>query len=96
VLHYGRVSSRANVAFSAPNVAIGYVHYFRKGGSSRVSLLVYKSLVTIDAPLQLFGKMLQAGVRLVCGRTTKAKKSWLAAQGVWHFLRGDLIQFWKA
>jgi GT2 family glycosyltransferase len=96
VLHYGRVSSRANVAFSAPNVAIGYVHYFRKAGSGRAALLLYKALVTLDAPVQLLGKALQACVRLACGRPAKAKKSWLAARGVWHFLRGDLLQFWKA
>ncbi len=96
VLHYGRVASRANVAFSAPNVAIGYVHYFRKAGSGRAALVLYKALVTLDAPVQLVGKMLQACVRLACGRPAKAKKSWLAARGVWHFLRGDLLQFWKA
>lgn len=96
VLHYGRVSSRANVGFSAPNVAIGYVHYFRKCGVSRPALWLYKSLVTLDAPVQLLAKLLQGSWRRVTGRPDKAQKSWLAAQGVWRFLRNELIRFWRA
>ena len=96
VLHYGRVSSRANVGFSAPNVAIGYVHYFRKSGVSRPALWLYKSLVTVDAPVQLFGKLLQGSWRQLTGRPDKAHKSWLAAQGVWRFLRDELLRFWQA
>ena len=96
VVHYGRVASRANTAFSAPNVTIGYVHYFRKAGVSRPAMLLYKTLVTVDAPVQLIGKLLQAGWRRLQGRTTKARKSWLAACGIWHFLSAELIPFWRA
>jgi hypothetical protein len=96
ILHYGRVSSRANVGFSAPNVAIGYVHYFRKCGASRAALVAYKVLVTVDAPVQIALKAVQAGLRLVRGRPAKARKSWLAATGVWHFMTGELVRFWKA
>ncbi|MCZ2343582.1 MAG: hypothetical protein LC104_17580 [Bacteroidales bacterium] len=96
VLHYGRVSSRANVGFSAPNVAIGYVHYFRKAGSGRVSLLLYKVLVTLDAPVQITFKLTQAIWRTLTGRPEKARKSLLAARGVWHFLTRELYRFWRA
>ena len=96
VLHYGRVSSRANVGFSAPNVAIGYVHYFRKAGAGRLPLLAYKALVTVDAPVQIAAKLVQGGWRRLTGRPTKAAKSWLAARGVWHFLTGELTRFWRA
>ncbi len=96
VLHYGRVSSRANVGFSAPNVAIGYVHYFRKAGVGRVPLLTYKALVTIDTPVQIGLKLFEAGCRLATGRPTKARKSLLAARGLWHFFRGELPRFWRA
>ncbi len=96
VLHYGRVSSRANISFSAPNVAIGYVHYFRKAGVSRPALWAYKALVTVDAPLQLVGKLLQGAIRSARGRTTKARKSWLAARGHWCFIRAELPSFWRA
>ena len=96
ILHYGRVSSRANVAFSAPNVAVGYVHYFRKAGAGRASLLLYKLLVTVDTPVQIVAKVAQAAVRAARGRPDKAAKSWLAARGLWHFLSGELGRFWRA
>ncbi len=96
ILHHGRVSSRANVGFSAPNVAIGYVHYFRKSGAGRPALVVYKMLVTVDTPVQIAAKVFQAGTRFATGRWWKAKKSWLAAKGLAHFFRNDLVRFWKA
>ena len=96
VVHHGRVSSRKNIGFAAPNVAIGYVRYFRKAGASRAALAVYKSLVTIDAPVQYVGKLLQGAVRYAGGRRAKATKSWLAARGLWHFMRNELVRFWKA
>ena len=96
ILHYGRVSSRANVSFSAPNVAIGYVHYFRKAGASRTMLFVYKALVTVDAPVQMGLKLIQGAARRLRGRTEKATKSFLAARGLWHFMTGELASFWRA
>jgi GT2 family glycosyltransferase len=96
VVHHGRVSSRKNIGFAAPNVAIGYVRYFRKAGASPVALRVYKALVTVDAPVQCAGKLLQGAVRYVTGRREKAHKSWLAARGLWHFMRHELVRFWKA
>jgi len=96
ILHYGRVSSRANVSFSAPNVAIGYVHYFRKAGASRLALITYKLLVTLDTPVQLGLKAIQAAARRLRGRKEKAQKSWLAARGLWYFLTGELVSFWRA
>ena len=96
ILHYGRVSSRANVSFSAPNVAIGYVHYFRKAGVGRTSLFIYKLFVTIDAPLQISAKLTQWATRMVRGKRVKAGKSLLAAKGIGHFIRNELTRFWKA
>jgi N-acetylglucosaminyl-diphospho-decaprenol L-rhamnosyltransferase len=96
ILHYGRAASRANVSFSAPNVAVGYVHYFRKAGVGTAALFAYKLLVTVDAPFQIAGKLAQAALRLLRGRPAKAKKSWLAAKGLWHFATGELAAFWRA
>jgi N-acetylglucosaminyl-diphospho-decaprenol L-rhamnosyltransferase len=96
VLHYGRVSSRANVGFSGPNVAIGYVHYFRKAGVNSVALFVYKCLVTLDAPVQLLAKLVQYSVRSIVGRKAKAAKSLLVAKGLMHFIRAELVSFWRA
>jgi N-acetylglucosaminyl-diphospho-decaprenol L-rhamnosyltransferase len=96
VVHHGRASSRKNIGFAAPNVAIGYVHYFRKAGASSAALGVYKALVTLDAPVQCAGKLLQGAWRFARGKRAKATKSWLAARGLWHFMRHEMVRFWKA
>jgi GT2 family glycosyltransferase len=96
ILHLGRAASRLNVSFAAPNVAIGYVHYFRKAGVSPLGLLTYKALVTLDAPVQIVGKALQGVVRYARGDREKAAKSWQAAAGVWHFVKAELVRFWRA
>jgi GT2 family glycosyltransferase len=96
IVHYGRVAGRQNIDFAAPNVAIGYVHYFRKAGARRAQLLAYKALVTLDAPLQLGLKLVESGVRRAFGRKGDAEKSLIAARGLWAFLRRELLRFWKA
>ncbi len=96
VVHYGRVSSRKNIGFAAPNVAIGYVHYFRKAGATPTALALYKLCVTADAPVQCVAKCGQGLLRLIRGRTDKARKSFLAACGLWHFMSHELVRFWKA
>jgi GT2 family glycosyltransferase len=96
IIHYGRMSGRSNIHFAAPNVAIGYVHYFRKAGASRPALVVYKALVTIDAPVQLGLKLAEAGWRYATGQPEKARKSLTAARGLWAFFRHELLRFWKA
>lgn len=96
VIHHGRVSSRANVGFVAPNVATGYVQFFRKTGVGAWPLFWYKLAVTLDAPVQLIGKSTEALGRWLKGRRTNARRSWAAARGVWAFLRHELVRFWKA
>ena len=96
IIHYGRAAGRANVHFAAPNVAIGYVHYFRKTGSSRGALFAYKTLVTADAPVQIAQKLVEAAWRYASGQRVQARKSLLAVRGLWAFLRHELVRFWKA
>jgi len=96
VLHHGRVSSRANIGFAAPNVAIGYVRYFRKAGERPLALFMYKLLVTVDTPLQLLGKLAEGTARQWRGRRDKAAKSWNTAEGLWRFLRYELVRFWRS
>ena len=76
IVHYGRVSSRANMGSSAPNVAIGYVHYFRKAGARPAALLVYKLLVTADAPVQIVGNLRGACGWPAAGRRSRRKVGW--------------------
>lgn len=96
ITHYGRVSSRLNVRYSSPNVAIGFVRYLRKSGTPSKMLLLYKLIITLDAPLHMFLKLLEAAYRQLGGRRSKAAKSLLVASGVWHFLFRGLWRFWRA
>jgi N-acetylglucosaminyl-diphospho-decaprenol L-rhamnosyltransferase len=96
VIHHGRVSSRANVPFVAPNVATGYVQFFRKTGVGTWPLFWYKLAVTLDAPVQLVGKIMEAAARWFTGQRMNARRSWAAARGVWAFLRHELVRFWSA
>ncbi|HJZ89343.1 MAG TPA: glycosyltransferase family 2 protein [Gemmataceae bacterium] len=97
IVHFGRVSSRQNVTFAAPNLMIGYVRYFRKSGVSRLGLLGYKLVFTLDAPLQLAGKSAQyLWRRLTKAEPAKAEKSRLALCGGWRFLTRELGRFWRA
>jgi GT2 family glycosyltransferase len=96
ITHVGRAAGRSNIRFAAPNVAIGYVHYFRKAGASRAALTAYKALVTLDAPLHLGLKLFEAACRYATARPAKAKKSLLAARGLWAFMRHELGRFWQA
>jgi GT2 family glycosyltransferase len=96
ILHFGRASSRLHAGFAASHLAIGWVRYFRKTGHGRLLLLAYKTAVTLDAPLQLTVKSLQAAWRWLSLRPAAAKRSWLVAQGAWHFMTRGFVAFWRA
>lgn len=96
ILHYGRVSTRQHIGFASAHMAIGFLKYLRKSGSSRPGLLAYKLVVTLDAPVQLVGKGLQYLWRCLRGDKAKAEKSLLAVRGWSHFLRRGLLPFWAA
>jgi GT2 family glycosyltransferase len=95
ITHFGRASTRQNIAFAAPRIAVGFVRYLRKSGASETELLCYKVVTTLDAPLQLLVKGVQWLVRQLAGRRDRAAKSLLAMRTLWHFMRG-LPAFWRA
>jgi N-acetylglucosaminyl-diphospho-decaprenol L-rhamnosyltransferase len=96
VIHHGRLSSRSNVTFAAPNLLIGYVHFFRKLGVPPAAVFIYKLAITLDAPVQILTKFGQFLWRRLIGRPDKAEKSRQAYRGLWHFLRYELGRFWRA
>jgi GT2 family glycosyltransferase len=96
ILHYGRISTRQHIGFASSHMAVGFLRYLRKRGYSRATLVLYKILVTLDAPVQLAGKYLQYLWRRARGRRTKAEKTFLALRGLGHFLTKGLVPFWKA
>ena len=96
IIHHGRLSSRENIVFSAPNLLIGYILFFRMQGTPRILILVYKIAVTLDIPFQLVAKSFQYLLRLVRGQKEKARKSRLAVKGMWRFATRDLFRFWRS
>ena len=96
IIHHGRLSSRSNVTFAAPNLLIGYVHFFRKTGFSRAAIFAYKFVLTVDTPLRMLVKSTQYLWRRLTGRRKEADRSRLAARGMLHFLLKDLGRFWRA
>ncbi len=95
ILHYGSVSTRQN-PWASTQIAIGFLQYFRKTGTSRLGLGLYKLAVTLDAPVQGLLKIVQALGRFLCGQQKKARKSLVAARAWGHFLLRGLVPFWKA
>ena len=96
VVHYGRMSSKANRGYVTANVETGYVLYLRKAGHGRLCLAIYKLLVTLDTPIQLALRCAQLAARTLTRRPTDAAKSRESAIGLWHFLTRDLGRFWRA
>jgi N-acetylglucosaminyl-diphospho-decaprenol L-rhamnosyltransferase len=96
IIHFGRVSTRQHIGFASTHMAVGFARYLRKCGYSEAALLLYKLLVTLDAPVQLLGKGLEYWCRRLRGRKDKAEKSYLAFRAVLHFLTRGLTAFWRA
>lgn len=96
ITHYGRVSTRQHIGFASSNMAVGFLQFLRKSGCSRGRLILYKAIVTIDAPVQCLEKGVQYIWRRLRHRPEKAAKSLLAFQGSCHFLRSGLAAFWKS
>ncbi len=95
VTHFGRSSTRANLSYSSPNVIIGFARYLRQSGSHAAAMLLYKIVVTVDAPLHMTEKLVQYLYRRLRGRRREAEKSLGVAVGLWHFLRRGLGRFWQ-
>ena len=96
ITHLGRASTRQAIGPATTQILVGFARYLRKAGYSRRDRLLYKLVMTIDAPLQAIEKTLQAGWRLLKGKRAQAEKSLLVARGLTHFLCRGLIPFWKA
>jgi GT2 family glycosyltransferase len=96
ILHYGRMSTRQHIGYASSHLAYGFARYLRKSGCSEWRLLLYKLVVTLDAPVQLIGKSVQYGWRRFRGQEALADKSLLALRGTGHFLARGLLRFWRA
>ncbi|HEV3238708.1 MAG TPA: glycosyltransferase family 2 protein, partial [Gemmataceae bacterium] len=95
IIHHGRLSTRQHIGFASKHILSGFVKYLRKSGSGFAAIFIYKVMMTLDAPVQIISKTLQAAWRLLNGRTEDAKKSLLVCRGQLHFLGRGLIAFWR-
>jgi N-acetylglucosaminyl-diphospho-decaprenol L-rhamnosyltransferase len=96
ITHFGRASTRQNIAYASTQIAVGFARFFRKSGASRAALLAYKLAVTLDAPLQLLVKGAQYLTRRIVGRRDEAEQSLVVVRGALAFLSGGFWSFWRA
>jgi GT2 family glycosyltransferase len=96
IKHFGRVSTRRHIGFATTQTIIGFARYLRKCGYSRAALLLFKTIVTLDAPVLFAGKGAQYLWRRLTGQRAKAEKSAIAMRGARHFLLSGLVPFWSA
>jgi GT2 family glycosyltransferase/SAM-dependent methyltransferase len=95
ITHFGRVSTRQHIGFATSQMMIGFARYLRKSGYSSPSLVLFKTVVTLDAPVSFLGKGIQYLWRRTTGQSVKAEKSLLAMRGAGRFIVSGLIPFWK-
>jgi GT2 family glycosyltransferase len=95
VLHHGRASTRQYPP-ALSWIALGWARYLRKAGTPWTAVMLYKAIVTLDAPLTLLLKAGEYALRRLQGREEKAQKSLRSVQVAWHFLTCGLIDFWRA
>lgn len=95
IVHYGRVSTRQHIGFASSHMNIGFLRFLRKNGSSRLGLILYKLVVTLDLPFQIAAKWAQYGLRRLLRQQSKAAKTRLALKGLTHFMRQGMGDFWR-
>jgi GT2 family glycosyltransferase len=95
VTHHCRVSTRANVGYSAPRVAIGFLRFLRKSGSPPWSVFLYKLAMSIDAPLLLFCRLFELAWRSGTGQRRKARQTLQRIKESWYFLTRGFVEFWR-
>lgn len=96
IVHHGRVSTRRHLRYASAHIPAGFVRYLRKRGCSPSELLLYKLLLTLDAPVQCLEKGIQYLWRRLRGRRAAAERSRVAMSALAHFFLGGLPAFWKA
>jgi GT2 family glycosyltransferase len=96
IIHFGRAATRQHVSYTSINIPAGFIRFLRKTETAGLSLLLYKCVVTVDAPLQVLGNGFQLIIRKLFGGSEKACKSRLAFSSSWYFLTRGLPGFWQA
>jgi GT2 family glycosyltransferase len=96
ITHLGRMSSRRNIGYAHASTVIGITHFLRKTGTPLWQLMLYKTVLTLDLPLQWLVAGGQYLWRRLTGQRVQAARSLLVLRGVGHFLTRGLLRFWRA
>ena len=96
ITHFGRVSTRQHIGFAHSNTVNGITRFLRRSGTPRPALWLYKTALTLDAPLQWLRHGVNYLSQRLRGRSRQAAKSLLALRGAGHFLTRGLLGFWPA
>jgi len=96
ILHHGSVSTRLHTRFSSTNIPCGFVRYLRKAGTTEFAIFIYKLVLTLDAPIQIAVKTLQALFRRLRGHRADAQRSWLVARALAQFIIFGMPRLWRA
>jgi GT2 family glycosyltransferase len=96
ITHFGRVSTRRHIGPASAHIAFGFARYLRRSGTSRLGVFVYKTAVTLEAPLQIVARSVEYCSRRLRGQRSKAEKSLLALRAAAYFLVKGLVAFWRA
>jgi GT2 family glycosyltransferase len=96
VLHHGRAGSRRHIGYVYAHTVAGITRFLRRSGASPFGVLLYKTAVTVELPLQWLRHAVQFLWRSLRGRPQAAERSRVVLRGLGHFLRHGLLGFWRA
>ncbi len=96
ILHHGRASSRQRPGPVHSNHLVGMARYLRRHETSRLGLVLYKTMITLDAPLLWVAHLSSYLWRRLNGQKSKAACSRRSLLAVSHFLTRGLLAFWRA
>lgn len=93
--HFGRVSTRANRAWTFSSYQCGYAHYISKH-HGRLAALLYKVLFTLDLPIRIGNYLLQMTIDRVRNRPEKSAREREMLRVTTRFLFKSLPEFWRS
>lgn len=96
ITHVGRVATRQQIGPATAKIAAGFARYLRRSGNARLSVWIYKALVTIDTPVELVVRTGQFLLRTITGRRDRARQSLLLMRGLAYLFFRGLPAFWRA
>ena len=95
IVHFGRISSRANRSFVYRGFECGYARFLRKH-RSRAAAIIYKMLVTLDMPVRLALLGLHLMWYRFIGRRDRMDRCRQELSAATSFALSGLPRFWRA